>query len=71
MSNNNSFSDSISKYYLITNGAFSLLDGLYYSVIDMALDQGRGGVTQNIFKLVRYNCRLRTSAQHANGRDWY
>ncbi len=66
------FPDSISKYYLITNGAFSLLDGLYYSVIDMALDQGRGGVTSKHIQISSDTIADCVQVlKHANGRDWW
>jgi len=66
------FPDSISKYYLITNGAFSLLDGLYYSVIDMALDQGRGEVTSKHIQISSDSIAdCVQSIKHANGRDWW
>jgi len=72
------FPDDTSKYYLfhetiddygVTNSALYL----YYSVIDMSLDSGRGAVTQKNTVLLSGHFipgRL-TACRHGNGRDWW
>nr|MBK9652651.1 hypothetical protein [Bacteroidota bacterium] len=57
--------------YLFTIGVTGNY-GLYYSIIDMSLDSGRGAVTQKNIQLLPYaaNDGL-TAVKHGNGRDWW
>jgi len=59
-------------FYLFHTGAHTYFDGIYYSLIDMGLDQGRGAV---VLKSVTINNnRIADCIQvvkHANGRDWW
>jgi hypothetical protein len=72
------FSDSACYWYYdsSTGGAFRL-DQLRYSIIDMALANGRGSVTlHNELLLEKYsypalNASSLTATRHANGRDWW
>jgi hypothetical protein len=68
------FPDSINKYILFhQTGDVSIYSRkLYYSIIDMTLDSGRGAVTQK--NQVAFNDSLIfgiTACKHANGRDWW
>lgn len=72
------FPDDSSKYYLFhqtvddQGGTYASLH-LYYSVIDMALDSGKGGVVQKNTMLLNDSLvpgRI-TACKHANGRDWW
>ena len=72
------FPDDSTKYYLFhetIDDRFSSYASfyLYYSIIDMALDSGRGGVIQK--NTVLFNDSLVpgriTACRHANGRDWW
>ena len=72
--------DSAGKYYLFhetmyynpTEAAYRTSD-LFYSIIDMALDSGRGAVTQkNIVVFTdTLNPGCLAACKHANGRDWW
>lgn len=72
------FPDSSHKYILFhqTGGIFTpygLPSELYYSLIDMTLDSGRGGVTQKNVPIIA-NDTLEygiAACRHANGRDWW
>ncbi len=45
---------------------------LYYSIIDMSLDSGRGAITQKNVVAIHDRVLLGISAcRHANGRDWW
>lgn len=72
------FPEDSTKYYLFhetsddMNGTWSALY-LYYSVIDMTLDGGLGGVVQKNTVLLNDSLiegRI-TACKHANGRDWW
>ncbi len=65
------FPDDTLRYYLFTIGVTSNY-GLYYNVIDMSLDSGRGKVTQKNIQLLSSpaNDGL-TAVKHGNGRDWW
>ena len=72
------FSNDTSKYYLfhLTLDNYPYMHGalfLYYSIIDMSLDSGRGAVTQKnvILKNDSLIGGLLTACKHANGRDWW
>lgn len=58
-------------YYVITsdpsNGQSS--QGLYYSVVDMSLDGGKGDVTQRAVKLAEYTTNKMGAVFHENGKD--
>ena len=72
------FPDDTNKYYLFHEtcddyGNTYCTLYLYYSVIDMALDNGLGTVTQKNVILLNDSLvegRL-TTCKHANGRDWW
>ncbi len=60
------------EYYLFSTGIRGYYDGIYYSVIDMDLDQGLGAVTVKLGQIT--NDRIGDCLQavkHANGRDWW
>jgi hypothetical protein len=70
------------EYYIVYQGqsdfAYSIApwyytDRLYYSVVDMSLDNGRGDVTQKRIQVNdnRFMDGKMTACQHANGRDWW
>ena len=46
---------------------------MYYSIIDMSLDSGRGAVTQKNVVLISDTLTIGsiTACKHANGRDWW
>lgn len=65
------FPDDNQKYYLFTQDV-SLNYGIYYSIIDMSLNNGLGKVTiknQQILNIRMADCI--TAIKHANGRDWW
>ena len=72
------FPDDSTKYYLfhetIDERPFTYASHyLYYSIIDMNLDSGRGGVIQKNTVLLNDSLvpgRI-TACKHANGRDWW
>lgn len=72
------FPNDSTKYYLFhetSDDRFNTYASLYlyYSVIDMSLDSGRGGVIQKNTVLLNDSLvegRL-TACKHANGRDWW
>jgi hypothetical protein len=72
------FPDDSMKYYLFHESADDYANTyssffLYYSVIDMSLDAGLGGVVQKNSVLLNDTLvegRL-TACKHANGRDWW
>ncbi len=59
------------KYYLFS-GAVTTIHGFYYSIIDMTLDNGNGGLSQKNIQLLPdpANDGL-TAVKHGNGRDWW
>lgn len=70
------------EYYIIYQGqsdfAFSVspwyyTDRLYYSVVDMSLENGKGDVTQKRIQVNdnKFMDGKMTACQHANGRDWW
>jgi hypothetical protein len=68
------FPDSLNKYILFhQTGDVSVYSRkLYYSIIDMSLDSGRGAVTQK--NQIAFSDSLVfgvTACKHANGRDWW
>lgn len=71
---------STSKYYLfhctvdeITTGGITLTHKLYYSSIDMTLNNGLGGVTSKNVELLNgdYIPGRLSAVRHGNGRDWW
>ncbi len=72
------FPDHPNQYYLFHNTAddrFNTYSAfyLYYSIIDMSLDGGKGAVTQKnvILKNDSLIVGRLTACKHANGRDWW
>ncbi len=78
--------DSINKYILIHHAFYDIIqlpnsfcDTLFYSLVDMNLDSGRGAVvvknqalwTGNAFASDLINQGCLTACKHANGRDWW
>ncbi|HNL05522.1 MAG TPA: T9SS type A sorting domain-containing protein [Bacteroidia bacterium] len=68
------YPDSVGKYLLLhQTGDVSVYPrNLYYSIIDMSLDSGRGAVTQK--NQIAFSDTLVfgvTACKHANGRDWW
>jgi hypothetical protein len=65
------FPDNLSMYYLFTIGVTGNY-GLYYSIIDMAQDSGRGKVIQKNIQLQTFQASDCIQAiKHGNGRDWW
>ncbi|MEO8148675.1 MAG: T9SS type A sorting domain-containing protein [Bacteroidia bacterium] len=67
------FPDSENLFYEITAGV-TINSGLYYSIIDMDLDSGRGAVVQKNIQLKDSDfwCNDGLAAiKHGNGRDWW
>ncbi len=72
------FPNDSNKYYLFHQTAedypiFSYSRNIYYSIIDMSLDNGLGGVIMKnsvLFSDTLIEGRL-TACKHANGRDWW
>lgn len=65
------------RFYLFHSPCFqtnaNLLEGLYYSIIDLSLDSGRGGCA-NKNTMINPNYILNgfmTATKHGNGRDWW
>lgn len=73
------FPNDTNKYYLFhetidVNGNTTQPFSLFYSVIDMALDSGRGAVTQKNIPVIDNDTLIIggiTACKHANGRDWW
>lgn len=72
------FPDHPNQYYLFHNTADDRFNTyasfyLYYSIVDMSLDSGKGAVTQK--NIVLKNDTLvegrLTACKHSNGRDWW
>jgi hypothetical protein len=65
------FPDDTSKYYLFSAGVTPIY-GLFYSVIDMNLDSGKGSIIQKNVQLLTdpANDGL-IGVKHGNGRDWW
>ncbi|CAN5639851.1 hypothetical protein BH11BAC1_BH11BAC1_19580 [soil metagenome] len=59
------------KYYLFTVGVTGNY-GLYYSIIDMSIDSGRGSVIQKNVQLHSFQASdCVVAIRHGNGRDWW
>lgn len=59
------------KYYLFNIGVATKF-GLYYSIIDMSLNNGLGAVTQKNIPINNLDANDGlTAVQHGNGRDWW
>jgi len=58
-------------YYVFVVGITSSY-GLYYSIVDMSLNGGLGGVVQKNVQLENFKCTDGlTAIKHGNGRDWW
>ncbi|MBL0341583.1 MAG: hypothetical protein IPP71_11960 [Bacteroidetes bacterium] len=58
-------------YYLFSIGVTNSF-GLYYSIVDMSLNGGLGGVVQKNVQLENFKCTDGlTAIKHGNGRDWW
>ena len=65
------YPDSDSLYYVFNIGV-TLDFGFYYSIVDMSLNGGLGGVTQKNVQLENFKTVDCLSAvKHGNGRDWW
>jgi Secretion system C-terminal sorting domain len=63
--------DNFNKYYLFTL-SISTIIGLYYSVVDMSLNNGLGDVIVKNVKLHGvWMADCINAIKHANGRDWW
>ena len=59
------------QYYLFCAGVTNA-PGLFYSVIDMSLNNGNGGIVQKNIQLLPYFMHDGLAAiKHGNGRDWW
>jgi hypothetical protein len=68
------FPGSDSLYYLLSVGVAAGGNnyGLYYSIIDMSMDNGRGIVVQKNIKVNNFVLvDALNGVKHANGRDWW
>jgi hypothetical protein len=62
----------INQYYLFTVGVTGTNLGLYYSIVDMSMDSGRGDVVQKNIQLQSYAATdCIKCIKHGNGRDWW
>lgn len=60
-----------STYYLFSIGVTTIY-GLYYSIIDMRLNNGKGAVTAKNIQLQNFaNTDCLNAIKHGNGRDWW
>lgn len=65
------FPNDTNKYYVFSIGVTTTY-GLYYHIVDMSLDSGKGEVTQKNIQLLNVrmvDCLL--AVKHGNGRDWW
>lgn len=64
---------SETQYYIFTIagqvGTWTGKEGLFYSIIDMALDDGKGAVTEKNVRLADYVTEKQCVLRHENGRD--
>lgn len=61
-----------SKYYIFHSGFYNTTIGLFYSIVDMGLNGGQGGVIQK--NILLNNARQGDCLQavkHGNGSDWW
>ncbi|REK49375.1 MAG: hypothetical protein DWQ48_07540, partial [Bacteroidetes bacterium] len=66
------FPDDSLRYYVFSKEQYNSQSNLYYSLVDMSLDGGLGGVVQKNIRLTTDSTNDRTTAvKHANGRDWW
>ena len=62
------------KYYIFTSNQTSPVFGFYYSVVDMSLDTGLGGIIaglKNIELLNFFIPEKLTAVKHGNGKNWW
>lgn len=65
---------SDTQLYKAKHYADTRMDRLYYSVIDMNMNNGKGKVTERMKTLINNRYLMRTAMQackHANGKDWW
>jgi hypothetical protein len=75
------FPDSINKYYLfhkrikyVYQPSFDVItDVLFYSIVDMQLNNGEGDITHKNIPLMEdtLSYGMMTAVKHANGKDWW
>jgi hypothetical protein len=66
------FPDDTSRYYIFHKTPYSSKTYLYYSIVDMSLDNGLGGlVSKNTMIPCDSLTDRNTAVKHANGRDWW
>ena len=66
------FPGDSTRYYLFTKDQLASKIYLYYSIVDMTLDNGLGGVVSKNTVIPCDSLTQRTTAvKHANGRDWW
>ncbi|MBK8846992.1 MAG: hypothetical protein IPO27_10770 [Bacteroidetes bacterium] len=64
--------NNYSQYYIFSVGVDGFINGLYYTLIDISLNNGIGGVLSRNVQLDTVNNGDRISAvKHGNGRDWW
>lgn len=65
--------NNTNQYYLFSIGVTnSSPTGLYYSIVDMSLNNGLGAVVQKNVQLLSYPANDGLIAvKHGNGRDWW
>jgi len=66
------FPEDTNKYYIFTKGYVASKVDLYYSIIDLTLDNSMGGVVSKNTLIPGDSLTSRNTAiKHANGRDWW
>ena len=63
---------NINQFYIFTAGVTPANQGLYYSLLDMSLNNGAGYVLQKNVQLQTFQTAdCVTAIKHGNGRDWW
>jgi len=66
------FPEDTMRYYIFHKAHYSSRTYLHYSIVDMTLDNGLGGVLDKNTLIPSDSLTSRTTAvKHANGRDWW
>jgi hypothetical protein len=66
------FPGDTTKYYILTKDQLASKINIYYSIVDLTLDNGLGGVLSKNTIIPCDSLTQRTTAvKHANGRDWW
>ena len=64
--------DNANQFYIFTCGVTTSVTGLFYSLVDMSLNNGDGYVIQKNIRLQNFKIIDALAAvKHGNGRDWW